>query len=56
LSAPGGKLAGIGSLIVGDAEARLPGNMFVPIDHLRPVMGDLVALGGLRPRRVHGSA
>jgi S1-C subfamily serine protease len=42
---PDGTLAGIGSLIVGDAEAGLPGNMFVPIDHLRPVMGDLLALG-----------
>lgn len=45
LLAPDGRLAGIGSLIVGDAKARLPGNMFVPIDHLRPVMGDLLALG-----------
>jgi hypothetical protein len=45
LLAPDGKLAGIGSLIVGDAKAGLPGNMFVPIDHLRPVMGDLLALG-----------
>ena len=50
LLAPDGKLAGIGSLIVGDAEARFPGNMFVPIDHLRPVMGDLLALG--RPSTV----
>jgi len=40
-----GRLAGIGSLIVGDAEAGLPGNMFVPIDRLPPVMGDLLALG-----------
>ncbi len=45
LLGPDGRLAGIGSLIVGDAAARLPGNMFVPIDHLRPVMGDLLALG-----------
>ena len=45
LLAPDGRLAGIGSLIVGDAKAGLPGNMFVPIDHLRPVMGDLLALG-----------
>ena len=44
LLAPDGRLAGIGSLFVGDAKARLPGNMFVPIDHLRPVMGDLLAL------------
>ncbi len=40
-----GRLAGIGSLIVGDAEAGLPGNMFVPIDRLPPVMSDLLALG-----------
>jgi S1-C subfamily serine protease len=45
LIAPDGKLAGIGSLIVGDADSGFPGNMFVPIDRLRPVMGDLIALG-----------
>jgi len=45
LLGPDGRLAGIGSLIVGDAEAGLPGNMFVPIDRLPPVMGDLLALG-----------
>ena len=45
LIAPDGKLAGIGSLIVGDAAAGFPGNMFVPIDKLRPIMGDLIALG-----------
>jgi S1-C subfamily serine protease len=48
LIAPDGKLAGIGSLIVGDADdgpTALPGNMFVPVDRLRPVMGDLIALG-----------
>ena len=45
LLGPEGRLAGIGSLIVEDAAAGLPGNMFVPIDHLRPVMGDLLALG-----------
>ena len=28
---------------VGDAKAGVPGNMFVPIEHLRPVMGDLLA-------------
>ena len=43
--APDGKLAGIGSLIVGDAAAGVPGNMFVPIDKLLPVMGDLIAFG-----------
>ena len=45
LLAPDGKLAGIGSLIVGDAAGGVPGNMFVPIDRLQPVMGDLLALG-----------
>ena len=48
LIAPDGRLAGIGSLIVGDADggsAAIPGNMFVPVDRLRPVMGDLIALG-----------
>jgi len=45
LLGPDGKLAGIGSLIVGDAAAGLPGNMFVPIERLQPVMGDLLALG-----------
>ncbi len=45
LLGPDGKLCGIGSLIVGDAAAGLPGNMFVPIERLQPVMGDLLALG-----------
>src|SRR5262249_18813293 len=45
LLGPDGKLAGIGSLIVADAKAGLPGNMFVPIERLLPVMGDLLALG-----------
>jgi S1-C subfamily serine protease len=45
LLGPGGKLAGVGSLIVGDAAAGEPGNMFVPIERLQPVMGDLLALG-----------
>jgi|SRR5271169_1772972 len=50
LIASDGKLVGIGSLIVGDADSGFPGNMFVPIDRLRPVMGDLIALG--RPSSV----
>jgi len=43
-----GKLLGVGSLAVGDAlgpRARLPGNMFVPIDLLKPILGDLIAQG-----------
>ena len=51
LIAPDGKLAGIGSLIVGDADGGFPGNMFVPIDRLKPVMGDLIALGRLSSAR-----
>src|SRR5271157_4896834 len=45
LLGPDGKLAGIDSLVVSDAKPDLPGNMFVPIDRLLPVMGDLMALG-----------
>jgi S1-C subfamily serine protease len=43
-----GKLVGVGSLIVGDATGGhdgMPGNMFVPIDRLAPIMGDLIADG-----------
>ena len=42
-----GRLVGIGSLIVGEAvedQAR-PGNMFVPIDALRPIYTDLLEKG-----------
>ena len=44
----GGRLVGIGSLWVSDAldiGAAFPGNMFVPVDLLKPVLGDLVATG-----------
>jgi len=42
-----GKLLGIGSLAVGDAigKSNVPGNMFVPIDTLKPVLGDIIANG-----------
>ena len=43
-----GKLLGIGSLAVPDAmgtRANIPGNMFVPIDVVKPVVADLVANG-----------
>jgi S1-C subfamily serine protease len=43
-----GKLLGIGSLVVGDAtgtRTNVPGNMFVPIDVLKPVIGDFIANG-----------
>jgi S1-C subfamily serine protease len=39
---------GVGSLIVGDAAGgseKTPGNMFVPIDRLPPILGDLIADG-----------
>lgn len=43
-----GELVGIGSLIVADAypgEQPLPGNMFVPVDRLKSVLGDLLTSG-----------
>lgn len=43
-----GKLLGVGSLLVQDVlDASLPmaGNMFVPIDLLKPILGSLVARG-----------
>jgi serine protease Do len=43
-----GELLGIGSLIVPDAGqpgTQSPGNMFVPIDLLKPILGDLIAMG-----------
>ncbi len=43
-----GRLLGIGSLIVGDALApgsSFPGNMFVPISRLEPIMEDLLRDG-----------
>jgi S1-C subfamily serine protease len=43
-----GKLLGIGSLVVGDAmgsQTNIPGNMFVPIDVIKPVLGDFIANG-----------
>jgi serine protease Do len=43
-----GSLLGIGSLILREAtetEPHLPGNMFVPVDLLKPIMGDLVKTG-----------
>ncbi|HLN08757.1 MAG TPA: S1C family serine protease [Xanthobacteraceae bacterium] len=48
------KLIGVGSLAVADATGdndRKPGNMFVPIDLLPPILGDLIADG-----RVSGPA
>jgi len=43
-----GELVGIGSLFVMDAMnkgERLPGNMFVPVDLLKPVLDEMIATG-----------
>ena len=43
-----GRLLGIGSLLLPDAmgaRTQVPGNMFVPIDLLKPMLGDLIANG-----------
>ena len=43
-----GRLVGVGSLIVSNAKGEdelSPGNMFVPIDLLPPIMGDLLSKG-----------
>lgn len=44
-----GKLLGIGSLVVGNAMGshaqQVPGNLFVPIDVMKPVLGDFIANG-----------
>ncbi|MDJ0948273.1 MAG: S1C family serine protease [Alphaproteobacteria bacterium] len=48
LLAPDGKLLGIGYLALGDVTeaGRInPGNMFVPIDRLKPILADLKAHG-----------
>lgn len=43
-----GKLVGVGSLLVRDTVepgSPLPGNMFVPVDILKPILSDLIARG-----------
>jgi len=50
----GGKLVGVGSLIVGDTSGsgdNVRGNMFVPIDRLQPILADLLTEG--RPAAAH---
>jgi serine protease Do len=46
---PRGELVGIGSLVVanamGEQAPRQPGNMFVPIDLLPPILGELTSRG-----------
>ena len=47
----GGRLLGVGSLVVSDAfegPPPVPGNMFVPIDLLRPILADLLENGRSR--------
>lgn len=49
-----GELLGIGSLFVGDARGdgqRLPGNMFVPVDLLEPVLAEMQQTGSTRASR-----
>jgi hypothetical protein len=54
-----GELVGIGSLFVMDAETpgeRLPGNMFVPIDHLKPILARCSPPASRRVGAARGSA
>jgi S1-C subfamily serine protease len=49
-----GELLGIGSLFVGDAlgdNRRLPGNMFVPVDLLKPILAEMQQTGSTRSSR-----
>jgi serine protease Do len=46
-----GELIGIGSLFVADAlgkSPRIPGNMFVPVDLLKPILAEMQATGSAR--------
>lgn len=49
-----GELLGIGSLFVGDAlgdSRRMPGNMFVPVDLLKPILSEMQQTGTTRTSR-----
>ena len=50
-----GELLGIGSLVVGDVlgpgQPRMPGNMFVPVDLLKPILPELRERGASRSSR-----
>jgi serine protease Do len=49
-----GELLGIGSLFVGDTTGegrRMPGNMFVPVDLLKPILAELEQTGSSRASR-----
>lgn len=51
---PRGELLGIGSLFVGDAgggSSAVPGNMFVPVDLLKPILGEMQRTGSTRASR-----
>jgi len=60
-----GRLVGVGSLILGDVGGGMPGNLYVPVDLLPPILGDLLAFGrsteparpwiGLYPNEVDGA-
>ena len=46
-----GELLGIGSLLVGDVmgeNRRMPGNMFVPVDLLKPILAEMQQTGSTR--------
>lgn len=54
LIGPKGDLLGIGSLIVGDAispGSQSPGNMFVPVDLIKPILNELIEKGRAGPVR-----
>jgi S1-C subfamily serine protease len=49
-----GELLGIGSLFVGNAlgdDRQLPGNMFVPVDLLKPILAEMQQTGSTRTSR-----
>jgi serine protease Do len=49
-----GELLGIGSLLVADAlgeSPRVPGNMFVPVDLLKPILAEMQATGSSKQSR-----
>ncbi len=54
LIGPKGDLLGIGSLVVADAMSpgtQSPGNMFVPVDLVKPILDDLIEKGRAGPVR-----
>lgn len=65
LFATDGRLVGVGSLALRDIGGGLPGNLYVPVDLLTPILGDLLAFGhatapappwiGIYPNEVNGA-